>query len=167
LAWLGLASVATSGLAILAVDSGYSWLAVALLALALCLYGLMTGLVIWRACHDPSAPELRHSDIWILMGGIAIATLAGDHIRKAGVEAIGPVTVVTWVLASLDTTAGRGERQAPSGQLVDGRIPVGDVLFGVLCERSRNRLAVADHAVAGVLLDRLGGVGPHSIAISA
>ena len=96
-----LASVATSGLAILAVDSGSSWLAVALLALALCVYGLMTGLVVWRVFHDPSAPELRQPDIWILMGGIAIATLAGDHIREAGVEAIGPVTVVTWVIASL------------------------------------------------------------------
>ena len=96
-----LASVATSGLAILAADSGYAWLAIALLALAICVYGVMTGLVVWRTCHDPSAPELRQPDIWILMGGIAIATLAGDHIHEAGVEAIRPVTVVTWVIASL------------------------------------------------------------------
>jgi tellurite resistance protein TehA-like permease len=96
-----LASVATSGLAILAADSGYPWLAVALLALAICVYGLMTGLVLWRMSRDPSAPQLMQPDIWILMGGIAIATLAGDHIDKAGVDDILPVTVVTWVIASL------------------------------------------------------------------
>jgi tellurite resistance protein TehA-like permease len=96
-----LASVATSGLAILAADSGHPWLAVALVALAVCVYGFMTGLVVWRTCRDPSAPELMQPDIWILMGGIAIATLAGDHIDKAGVEDIRPLTVVTWVVASL------------------------------------------------------------------
>ena len=95
-----LASVATSGLAILAADSGYLWLAVVLLALAICVYGLMTGLVVWRACHDRSAPELMQPDIWILMGGVAIATLAGDHIYAAGSEDIRPLTVVTWVVAS-------------------------------------------------------------------
>jgi tellurite resistance protein TehA-like permease len=35
------------------------------------------------------------------MGGAAIATLAGDHIHRAGFEAIRPVTVVTWIVASL------------------------------------------------------------------
>ena len=95
-----LPSVATSGLAILAADSGYPWLAVALLALAICVYGLMTGLVVWRACRDRSASELMQPDIWILMGGIAIATLAGDHIHKAGLEGIRPVTVVTWIVAT-------------------------------------------------------------------
>jgi tellurite resistance protein TehA-like permease len=96
-----LASVATSGLSILAADSGYPWLAVALLALSVCVYGLMTGLVIWRAGHDPTAAELMQPDIWILMGGVAIATLAGDHIHKAGLEEIRPVTIVTWAVASL------------------------------------------------------------------
>jgi tellurite resistance protein TehA-like permease len=96
-----LASVATSGLAILAADSGYPWLAVALLALAVCGYGLMTGLIVWRMHRDPLARALMQPDIWILMGGIAIATLAGDHIDKAGVEEIRPVTVATWVIASL------------------------------------------------------------------
>src|ERR1700754_2651931 len=90
-----LASVATSGLAIVAADSGYPWLAATLLALAICVYGLMTGLVVWRACHDRSAPELKQPDVWILMGGAAIATLAGDHIHKAGIMDIRPVTVVT------------------------------------------------------------------------
>jgi len=95
-----LISVATSGLAILAADLGMTNLAIALLVFAICLYLLMTGLVIWRVCHDPSAPELFQPDIWILMGGAAIATLAGDHIHKAGVDAIKPVTVVTWMVAS-------------------------------------------------------------------
>ena len=96
-----LASVATSGLAILAADSGCPALAVVLLALAICVYALMTGLVVWRACHDPSAIALKQPDIWILMGGAAIATLAGDHIHKAGVEAVRPVTVATWIVATL------------------------------------------------------------------
>jgi tellurite resistance protein TehA-like permease len=95
-----LASVATSGLAVVAADSGYRWLAVGLLGLAVCIYGLMTGLVVWRLCREPSAPELMQPDIWILMGGIAIATLAGDHIDKAGVEHIRAVTVVTWMAAT-------------------------------------------------------------------
>lgn len=96
-----LASVATSGLAIVAADIGWIGLAVALLILALCVYGLMTGLVLWRACHDRVAPELKQPDIWILMGGAAIATLAGDHIHKAGLAAIRPVTIVTWIVASV------------------------------------------------------------------
>ena len=96
-----LASVATSGLAIVAADRGYRWSAVALLAVAICVYGLMTGLVVWRAWHQRSAPELKQPDIWILMGAVAIATLAGDHIHKAGVADIRPLTVVTWIVASL------------------------------------------------------------------
>ena len=96
-----LASVATSGLAIVAADGGWRVPAVVLLAVALCVYLAMTGLILWRACHDPVAPELRQPDIWIVMGGAAIATLAGDHIYGAGVEAIKPVTVLTWIVASL------------------------------------------------------------------
>jgi tellurite resistance protein TehA-like permease len=96
-----LASVATSGLAIVAADLRWVGLAVALLAVAICLYCLMTGLVLWRAVHEPTAVELRQPDIWILMGGSAIATLAGDSIHRAGFEAIRPVTVVTWVVATL------------------------------------------------------------------
>ncbi len=96
-----LASVATSGLAIVAGDLGFVGVAIGLLALAICLYCVMTGLVIWRAAHEPSAPELFQPDMWILMGGAAIATLAGDHIHKAGFVDIRPVTVVTWIVASL------------------------------------------------------------------
>jgi tellurite resistance protein TehA-like permease len=39
-------------------------------------------------------------DIWILMGGAAIATLVGDHIHKAGLESVRPVTV-TWIVATV------------------------------------------------------------------
>jgi tellurite resistance protein TehA-like permease len=96
-----LVSVATSGLAIIAADLGLVGLAIGLLVLAICIYCLMTGVVLWRAVHEPTAVELRQPDVWILMGGAAIATLAGDHIHRAGFEAIRPVTVVTWIVASL------------------------------------------------------------------
>lgn len=96
-----LASVATSGLAILAADLGFAGVAIGFLVLAICVYCAMTSLVLWRLVHDPSAPDLFQPDMWILMGGAAIATLAGDHIHKAGVEGIRPVTVVTWIVASL------------------------------------------------------------------
>jgi tellurite resistance protein TehA-like permease len=96
-----LVSVATSGLAILAADLGLVGVAIGLLVLALCLYGVMTGLVLWRVVHERTAPELFAPDMWILMGGAAIATLAGDHIHQAGVEGIRPVTVATWVVAGL------------------------------------------------------------------
>ncbi len=96
-----LASVATSGLAIVAADLGFVGVAIGLLVLAVCLYGAMTGLVLWRALHEPSAPDLLQPDGWILMGGAAIATLAGDHIHKAGFEDVRPVTVVTWIVAGL------------------------------------------------------------------
>jgi voltage-gated anion channel len=95
-----LVSVATSALAILAADLGFAGVAIVLLALATGLYCAMTSLVLWRLTHDPSAPELYQPDVWILMGGAAIATLAGDSIHTAGVEEIRPVTVVTWVVAS-------------------------------------------------------------------
>jgi hypothetical protein len=97
----GLASVATSGLAIVAADLGFVGVAIGLLVLAIGLYCVMTGLVLWRAVHEPSAAALFQPDMWILMGGAAIATLAGDHIDKAGFEDIRPVTVATWIVASL------------------------------------------------------------------
>jgi voltage-gated anion channel len=95
-----LASVATSGLAIVAADAGLARVAIGLLTLALCLYCVMTGLVVWRACGEFSAIALRQPDIWIVMGGAAIATLAGDHIHRAGFDGVRPVTIVTWLVAS-------------------------------------------------------------------
>jgi Voltage-dependent anion channel len=96
-----LASVATSGLAILSADLRIVFLAVLFLAIAIGVYSLMTGLIAWRAVRDPSAPDLRQPDIWILMGGAAIATLAGDHIHKAGLESVRSLTVVTWIVATV------------------------------------------------------------------
>jgi hypothetical protein len=62
-----LVSVATSGLAIIAADLGLVGLAIGLLVLAICIYCLMTGVVLWRAVHEPTAVELRQPDVWILM----------------------------------------------------------------------------------------------------
>jgi tellurite resistance protein TehA-like permease len=95
-----LASVATSGLAIVMADMKIVFWAVILWALAICIYLVMTGLVVWRAVGDSSAPELAQPDIWILMGGAAVATLAGDHIDKAGLTSVWPVTVATWIVAT-------------------------------------------------------------------
>jgi tellurite resistance protein TehA-like permease len=96
-----LASVATSGLAIVMADLKIVFLAVLFWAVAIAVYLVMTGLIVWRAIHDAGAPELVQPDIWILMGGAAIATLAGDHIDEAGLTSVWPVTVVTWVVATV------------------------------------------------------------------
>ncbi|AGB25833.1 tellurite resistance protein-like permease [Mycobacterium sp. JS623] len=95
-----LASVATSGVAILMADLRILFWALVLWAVAIVVYLLMTGLIGWRAVHDSAAPELAQPDIWILMGGAAIATLAGDHIHKAGLTFVWPVTVATWFVAT-------------------------------------------------------------------
>jgi hypothetical protein len=89
-----LASVATSGLAIVSADLDIVFWAVAFWALAMCVYLVMTGLIVWRV-------DMAHPDSWILMGGAAIATLAGDHIYEAGLEGVRPLTIVTWVVATL------------------------------------------------------------------
>jgi tellurite resistance protein TehA-like permease len=95
-----LASVATSGAAIVMADLKIVFWAVILWALAIAVYLVVTGLVVWRAVCDSSAPELVQPDVWILMGGAAIATLAGDHIDKAGLTVVWPVTVGTWIVAT-------------------------------------------------------------------
>jgi tellurite resistance protein TehA-like permease len=107
-----LASVGTSGLAIvmtqLARHTGHRWwlaAAVPMWAAAICVYGLMTWLIVWRAVGERRQREGFAPDSWILMGGLAIATLAGDNIHAlAPAWLAGPVrvgTVVTWVAASL------------------------------------------------------------------
>jgi tellurite resistance protein TehA-like permease len=69
-------------------------------AIGIGVYLVMTALIVRRALHDSSAPALVQPDIWILMGGAAIATLAGDHIDAAGLTGVWPVTVATWVVAT-------------------------------------------------------------------
>jgi tellurite resistance protein TehA-like permease len=111
-----LASVGTSGLAIVTTkvarhSADHWWLGVAAVVwvAALILYGLMTWLIVWRAVVQRRCPAREGGafgpDNWILMGGMAIATLAGDNIRAlAPAWLAGPVrviTVVTWVTATL------------------------------------------------------------------
>jgi tellurite resistance protein TehA-like permease len=107
-----LASVGTSGLAIVAAKvARYTperwWLAVAVpvWVAALCIYGLMTWLILWRTVAERQDRDGFEPDTWILMGGLAIATLAGDNIHTlAPAWLAGPVlvvTVVTWVTATL------------------------------------------------------------------
>ena len=72
---------------------------------ALSIYGLMTWLILWRTVAERQDRDGFEPDTWILMGGLAIATLAGDGIHSlAPAWLAGPVravTVVTWVAATL------------------------------------------------------------------
>lgn len=110
--WLGLrdrshgawelASVATSGLAILSADLHWLFGALLFWALALVAYAAMTALILWRAFHERLNPDGFEPDGWILMGGLAIATLAGDRIHRIWPsDAVVAITVLTWVLATL------------------------------------------------------------------
>lgn len=114
-AWL-LPSVATCGLAITAVDvgrhggeSGLLWLSAALWLLGLCIYGAVTWLIAWRSLAAPFRPELVTPDSWILLGGLAIATLASARLLNAArdlhfdawlTDMLHPATLVLWWLAS-------------------------------------------------------------------
>ena len=86
-----LASVGTSGLAIVSVAlsrfTGFHTLlsiAVVIWVLAIVVYGIMTALILARAFAARLDAGGFEPDAWILMGGLAIATLAGDHIHRAG-----------------------------------------------------------------------------------
>jgi tellurite resistance protein TehA-like permease len=107
-----LASVGTSGLAIVTTKVAHytseRWLlavAVVVWVAALCIYGLMTWLILWRAVAERQDRDGFEPDTWILMGGMAIATLAGDRIHSLAPAWLGrpvlAVTVVTWVVATL------------------------------------------------------------------
>jgi tellurite resistance protein TehA-like permease len=114
-AWL-LPSVATSGVATSAASLAVSrhlrwllWLAVVVWALALLIYAAVTWLIAWQAVSAPFVADQVTPDSWILMGALAIATLAGAHV-VAGVAALGgpaglswvrPATMVSWAVASL------------------------------------------------------------------
>jgi len=100
-----LAAVATSGLAIVWSDLDVLFWAFIFWVLGLCLYVVMTTLVLWRVRHEASSPELAQPDIWILMGGIAIATLAGDHLHQILypgpiADGVRVVTIATWIVAT-------------------------------------------------------------------
>lgn len=114
-AWL-LPSVATSGLSITAADLAASHRITGLLLVGgllwlvgLALYLAVTALIAWRARAAPVAATEVTPDSWILMGGLAILTLAGDHLlgairvlggSAAEVDATQAVTLLCWVLAS-------------------------------------------------------------------
>lgn len=111
-----LVSVATSGLAIvnaqlalLGHDVELLTIAIVMWLAAIGFYGVATWLILWRGAAEPG-DDFWHPDIWILMGGLAIATLAGDRLHRAGLAivthdwllaAIRSATVVTWVAATL------------------------------------------------------------------
>lgn len=106
-----LASVGTSGLAILAArvarhtgDRGWAPAAVLIWLLAIVVYLVMTWLILWRTAQERKDRDGFAPDDWILMGALAIATLAGHTIYSGAVAWLaGPVrvvTIVTWVLAS-------------------------------------------------------------------
>lgn len=109
-----LASVGTSGLAIVATGvarhTPERWglrVAVPVWVLGLCIYGLMTALILWRAIAQRIGGF--EPDSWILMGGLAIATLAGDNIHNLATSSmpawlaptVRVITVVTWLVATL------------------------------------------------------------------
>ncbi|MBO0680121.1 tellurite resistance/C4-dicarboxylate transporter family protein [Mycolicibacterium sp. S2-37] len=101
-----LASVATSGLAMVFVAAGVLFWALILWVLALAVYLFITGLVVWRWVHDRSRRVVSEPDSWIVMGGLAIATLAGEHIHHAlppgpFADGVRVVTIATWVLATV------------------------------------------------------------------
>jgi tellurite resistance protein TehA-like permease len=109
-------SVATSGLAIvtahlalLASNRVLFGVGIAMWLIAICGYAVVTWLILWRAAAAPNE-DIWRPDSWILMGGLAIATLAGDHLHRVGLilvaddwllEAVRLVTILTWVLATL------------------------------------------------------------------
>lgn len=103
-----LCSVGTSGLAIVAVALAHHTgshvlllIGVVIWAVAIAVYVLMTALILARAFAARLDPNGFEPDAWILMGALAIATLAGDHIHRAGIASALEVTIVTWCLASL------------------------------------------------------------------
>lgn len=79
-------------------------MAVPLWVAGLCSYGLMTWLVLWRAVSEREQLDGLAPDSWILMGGLAIATLAGDSIYRLAPTWLGSpvrtVTAVTWLAAT-------------------------------------------------------------------
>ncbi|MDI3313632.1 MAG: tellurite resistance/C4-dicarboxylate transporter family protein [Mycobacterium sp.] len=107
-----LPSVGTSGLVIVAVRLGHHtghrwWLAAAvpIWLAAIGVYVLMTWLILWRAVAERQDRDGFEPDTWILMGALAISTLAGDYIHQLApawlAGAVRAATVLTWTLATL------------------------------------------------------------------
>jgi tellurite resistance protein TehA-like permease len=107
-----LASVGTSGLVIVMSENSYHtgerwWLfgAVPIWWAAIGIYALMTWLILWRAVVERRDRDGFAPDSWIMMGALAIATLAGDilHQQVSGwlAATVRIITIVTWVAATL------------------------------------------------------------------
>ena len=107
-----LASVGTSGLAIvmgqISYYTGHRWwlqAAIPIWLAAIGIYALMTWLILWRAIVERGDRDGFAPDSWIMMGGLAIATLAGDvvhqHLSGWPADAVRTITIVTWVGATL------------------------------------------------------------------
>ncbi len=107
-----LASVGSSGLAIVmaqvASHNGHRWwllVAGVIWLLAIGIYGVMTWLILWRAVAERREHNGFEPDSWILMGALAIATLAGDNIHQVAPDwaasGVRTATVITWVTATL------------------------------------------------------------------
>jgi hypothetical protein len=157
-----LASVATSGLAIVFVEASILFWALIFWFFALCVYDLMTGLVLWRAVHEPAVRRNVAPDHWILMGGLAIATLAGDHIHGAlhpgpFADAVRVVTIVTWILATLWILplACVGWRRIRDWPAV---FPLGMYSSATFAMALETGCPGLGDRLAGVLLDRVGRV---------
>jgi tellurite resistance protein TehA-like permease len=108
-AWL-LPSVATAGIATsaagLAVTRHARWMlwpAVSTWAFGLLIYAAVISLVAWRALAGQFGAEHVTPDSWILMGALAIATLAGAHV-VAGRAALGGPAALSWVRPATATT---------------------------------------------------------------
>ena len=97
-----LAGVATSGLAIAFAELRIVFLAVLFWGLGILVYGVITTLVMQRIVRERLDREGLEPDGWILMGGLAISTLAGVHVHALWRSpVIAAVTVVTWLVATL------------------------------------------------------------------
>jgi Voltage-dependent anion channel len=101
-----LLTVSTSGLVIVFIAGGNVFWPFVLWPLALGCYVVVAVLVGWRAVSDPPTRRDVPADHWILMGGTAIATLAGEHLHEALypgpiADAVRLVTIVTWLVATV------------------------------------------------------------------
>ncbi len=107
-----LASVGTSGLVIVLSEvsyhTGQRWCLLAAVPIwwaAIGVYALMTWLILWRAVVERRDRDGFAPDSWIMMGALAIATLAGDilHQQISGwlAAAVRIITIITWAAATL------------------------------------------------------------------
>lgn len=144
-----LASVGTSGLSLIFVAEGNMFWGFIFWGVALCLYGVMTLLIAWRALGEPQVRRNVPPDHWILMGGLAIATLAGERIYGALppgpiADAVRVLTIATFVVATVQIVplAITSRRQMLDWPAV---FPLGMysvAAFGLALETGWNALAV-------------------------